>query len=390
VDLLLDGLAVRFTDGYAASARALKQALSAVRNEGDRQGQSVRWPWLARRVAPDLFADDTWHYFATRSVHMARENGALAVLPLVLNYLAHRRCFEGSLDAAAALLDEADAIAAATGVAPVVFGRLSLAGVRGIEAEALALFDASESTAIARGEGVVLTFSERARAVLYNGLGRYEAALAPAESASARDELLVSVWSLPELEEAATRSGKAEVASAAIERLSERTRAAGTELALGVEARSRALLSEGALAEQLYREAVDRLGRTRVALELARGHLLHGEWLRRHRRRIDARDQLRAARDMFTSMGAEAFAARAARELLATGETARKRSAETRDELTAQETQIAQFARDGLSNIEIGARLFISPRTVEYHLRKVFTKLGITTREHLDRVLPRE
>jgi DNA-binding CsgD family transcriptional regulator len=254
----------------------------------------------------------------------------------------------------------------------------------------LALFDASESTAIARGEGVVLTFSERARAVLYNGLGRYEAALAPAESASARDELLVSVWSLPELVEAATRSGKAEVASAAIERLSERTRAAGTELALGVEARSRALLSEGALAEQLYREAVDRLGRTRVALELARGHLLHGEWLRRHRRRIDARDQLRAARDMFTSMGAEAFAARAARELLATGETARKRSAETRDELTAQETQIAQFARDGLSNIEIGARLFISPRTVEYHLRKVFTKLGITTRGHLDRVLPRE
>ena len=181
---------------------------------------------------------------------------------------------------------------------------------------------------------------------------------------------------------------KRDVANAALERLAERTRAAGTELALGIEARSRALLSEGALAEQLYREAIDRLGRTRAALELARAHLLYGEWLRRDRRRIDARDELRGAQDMFASMGAEAFTARAGRELLATGETARKRTAETRDELTAQEMQIAQLARDGLSNAEIGARLFISPRTVEYHLHKVFGKLGISTREHLDRVLP--
>jgi DNA-binding CsgD family transcriptional regulator len=170
--------------------------------------------------------------------------------------------------------------------------------------------------------------------------------------------------------------------------LSERTRAAGTELALGIEARSKALLSDGAVAERLYREAIERLGRTRLAFELARAHLLYGEWLRRQRRRIDARDQLRLARETFTSMGAEAFAARAGRELLATGETARRRTDEARDELTAQETQIAQFARDGLSNAEIGARLFISPRTVEYHLHKVFTKLGISTREHLDRVVP--
>ena len=286
-------------------------------------------------------------------------------------------------------LDEADGIAAATGTEPLVFGRLPLAGIRGIEEEALVLLEAAVPAAIARGgEGVVFTFAEHARAVLYNGLGRYEAALPPAQSAGARDELFVSVWSLPELVEAAARCGEGDMASAAIERLSERTLAAGTEWALGIEARSKALLSEGEVADRLYCEAIDLLGRTRVKLELARAHLLYGEWLRRDRRRVDAREQLRRAREMFTSMGAEAFAARAGRELLATGETARKRTDETRDDLTAQETQIAQLARDGLSNAEIGARLFISPRTVEYHLHKVFTKLGITSREHLDRVLP--
>jgi DNA-binding CsgD family transcriptional regulator len=296
---------------------------------------------------------------------------------------------EGDLDGAAALLDEADGIAVATGSERLVFGRLPLAGFRGIEVEAMALFETDVPAAIAReGEGVVLTFSEHARAVLYNGLGRYEDALGPAQSASERDELLVSAWSFPEVVEAGTRCGQADVANAAIEQLSERTRAAGTELALGIEARSKALVSDGPVAERLYLEAIDRLARTRLALELARAHLLYGEWLRRDRRRIDARDQLRRAQDMFTSMRAEAFAARAGRELLATGETARKRTDETRDDLTAQEVQIAQFARDGLSNTEIGARLFISPRTVEYHLHKVFSKLGITTREHLDRVLP--
>jgi DNA-binding CsgD family transcriptional regulator len=387
-DLLLDGLAVRFTDGYAASAPALQSALTALRDEGKSNEQSVRWPWLGRRVAPDLFSDDTWRYLATRSVQLARENGALGVLPLALNNLAHLRCIEGELDGAAALLDEADAIAAATGVEPLVFGRLTLAGFRGIEADAVALFDATERAAIARGEGVVLTFSEHAQAVLYNGLGRYEDGVGPAQSASGRDELLVSAWSLPELVEGATRSGQPDMANDAVERLSERTRAAGTELALGIEARSTALVSDAPVAERLYLEAIERLGRTRLAVPLARAHLLFGEWLRRNRRRVEARDHLRRAQDMFTSMGAEAFAARAGRELLATGETARKRTDETRDELTAQEVQIAQFARDGLSNAEIGARLFISPRTVEYHLHKVFTKLEITTREHLDRVLP--
>ncbi len=267
VDRLVDGLAVRFTEGYAASVPALKRALTALREEGERKAVSVRWPWFARRVAPDLFADDTWHYLASRSVQVARETGALAVLPLALNFFGQFCCFKGDLDGAAALLDEADGIAAATGTEPLVFGRLSLAGFRGIEAEAMALFDATEPAAIGRGEGVVLTFSEHARAVLYNGLGRYEAALGPAQSASTRDELLVSVWSLPELVEAATRSGQAEVANEAIERLSERTNAAGTQLALAIEARSKALLSEAALADRLYREAIERLGRCRLALE---------------------------------------------------------------------------------------------------------------------------
>src|SRR6202020_2522092 len=232
VDLLVDGLAVRFTAGYAAGAPALRRALTALREEGERNTVSVRWPWLARRVAPELFADDVWSYFATRSVQLAREAGALGMLSIALNHLAHLRCVEGNLDAASALLDEADGIAGATGTEPLAIGRLSLAGYRGIEGEALAVFEQTVPAAIARGgEGIVLTFSEHAQAVLYNGLGRYETALIPAESAGHRDELLVSVWTLPELVEAAARCGQRDVADGALESLSERTQAAGTELA---------------------------------------------------------------------------------------------------------------------------------------------------------------
>jgi len=389
VDRLVDGLAVRFSEGYATSVPVLQGALTALREEGEREGLSVRWPWFARRVAAELFADDTWRYLATRAVQLAREAGALGVLPVALNHLAHVRCLEGDLDGASALLDEADGISAATGTEPLFFGRFTLVGCRGIETDALALCKAIVPAVTARAaEGFVLTFSEHALAVLYNGLGRYGEALGPAQSASTRDELLMPVLSMPELVEAATRSGQAEVAKEAIDRLSERTSAAGTEFALGIAARSKALLADGEIAELLYLEAIERLGRTLLAFELARAHLVYGEWLRRERQRLDARDHLRRAQDMFSSMRAEAFAARAVRELLATGQTARKRRTDTRDELTAQETQIAALARDGLSNVEIGARLFISPRTVEYHLHKVFTKLGITSREHLDRVLP--
>jgi DNA-binding CsgD family transcriptional regulator len=382
-DLLLDGLAARFTDGYAASAPALKRALSAVRDQGRSGRHDVRWPWLARRVAPDLFDDDAWYELAARNVQIARDAGALAVLPLALNYFAVMRTFDGNLDAAGALIEEADAIADATGTAPIVFGRLLLAGFRGHEAEASELIEASEPTAIARGEGVVLTFGELAHAVLHNGLGHYQEALGPAQSASARDELLVSAWSLPELVEAAARSGRTGVAADALERLSERTRAAGTDLALGIEACSRALVSGGELSEHLYRDAIERLGRTRMRPALVRARLLYGEWLRRDKRRADAREHLRAAYEGFTAMGMEAFAERARRELLATGETVRKRAIQAREEFTTQEMQIARLAGDGLTNHEIGAQLFLSARTVEWHLRKIFTKLDISSRRQL-------
>jgi DNA-binding CsgD family transcriptional regulator len=387
-DLLLDGLAVRFTSGYVASATALTRALAAIRDTGARPGpRDVRWPWAARRVAPDLFDDDTWHFFATRNVQTARDAGALAVLPLALNYLSLLRCFEGQLAAAEALLDEADEIADATESAEMVFGRILLAGCQGDEQRGLAVIEAAETAAIARNEGVVLTFGEHARALLYNGLGQHAAAIVPAESASARDELMVSVWSLPELVEAAARGGNAELAADAMKRLAERTAASGTNLAHGIQARASALVSDGEAAEEHYREAVERLGRCRVALDLGRAHLLYGEWLRREQRRVDARKQLRAAHEMFASMGAAAFAERARRELLATGETVGARTPEAAARLTAQEAQIAQMASDGLSNPEIGARLFISPRTVQYHLRKVFVKLDVRSRNQLHKAL---
>ena len=387
-DLLLDSLAVRFTDGYVASATALTRALAAVRDAGAGPGQpDVRWPWVARRVAPDLFDDDTWHVFGTRNVQTARDAGALAVLPLALNYLSLLRCFEGQLAAAEALLDEADEIADATESAEMVFGRILLAGCRGDEERSLAVIEAGETAAIARNEGVVLTFGEHARALLYNGLGQHAAAVAPAESASARDELMVSVWSLPELVEAAARCGNAELAADAMERLAERAMASGTNLAHGILARASALVSDGEVAEEYYREAVERLSRCRGALDLARAHLLYGEWLRREQRRIDARKQLRVAHEMFASMGAAAFAERARRELLATGETVGARRPDAPSRLTAQEAQIAQMASEGLSNPEIGARLFISPRTVQYHLRKVFGKLDVSSRNQLHKAL---
>ena len=226
--------------------------------------------------------------------------------------------------------------------------------------------------------------------MLYNGLGGYQAALAAAQRACEHDDLGLFAWSLMDLVEAAARSREPELAGDALERLSERTQLSGTDWALGVEARSRALLSNGQTAEDFYLEATERLGRCRIRVHLARTKLLYGEWLRRENRRIDARERLGAAHEMLSAMGAEAFAERAARELLATGEKARKRTPDTRSQLTAQETQIAELAREGNSNPEIGAQLFISPRTVEYHLHKVFTKLEISSRNELQRVLPSE
>ena len=296
--------------------------------------------------------------------------------------------FEGELDAAAALIEDTDSIIDAAQSRRINVPKLMLAACRGDEARALGLIEDAERDAIARGQGLVLTFGEHARAVLYNGLGQYAAALENAQLASARDELHVSVWSLPELVEAAARSGKPDLAADALERLRQTTQVAGTEWALGLDARSRALLSDGATAEGLYREAIDRLGRCRVALDLARARLLYGEWLRRRGRRVDAREQLRSALASFAEMGAGGFAQRAERELLATGETARKRTVETTDDLTPHETRIARMARDGASNQDIATELFVSRKTIEYHLHKVFTKLGISTRQQLEYVLP--
>jgi DNA-binding CsgD family transcriptional regulator len=388
VDLLLDGLGVRYSDGSGAATPILKRALTALLDENGHCEEDMRWPWLACRVAADLFDDETWDVLATRHVRIARDAGALGALPIALMYASQIRVFEGKLDAAAALIEETDSISEATGSRRITIPKLMLAAYRGDEARAPAVIDEAERDASARGEGLVLTFGEHARAVLYNGLAHYDVAVAAAHQATAQDELSVSAWALPELVEAAARSAKPDLAADGLERLRRRTQVAGTDWALGIEARSRALLSDGAIAEGLYREAIDRLGRIRLRPELARAHLLYGEWLRRENRRADAREQLRTAHDMLAAMGAEAFAERARHELLATGETVRQRSFETTDDLTPHEARIARMARDGASNQDIATELFVSRKTVEYHLHKVFLKLGITSREHLDRVLP--
>ncbi len=390
IDLLLDGLASRFTDGYAAGVLPLRQALDAVSRDEGHSEDDIHWLWLACRIAPDLWEDETWHELATRQLQLARDAGALSVLPLAATYRAGVHVHAGEFAAAAALIEEADAITEATGNAPLGYTSLVLAAWRGREAEALELIEASREDAAGRGEGRAITLAEYATAVLYNGLGRYREALAAAQRASEHDDLGLFGWALIELVEAAARDREPQLAADALELLSERTGLTGTDWALGIEARSRALLDEGQGAEDLYLEATERLGRCRIKVHLARAHLLYGEWLRRQNRRIDARESLRSAHELFSTMGAEAFAERAARELLATGETARKRTADTRGQLTAQETQIAELAREGHSNPEIGAQLFISPRTVEYHLHKVFTKLEISSRNELQRVLPSE
>jgi DNA-binding CsgD family transcriptional regulator len=297
----------------------------------------------------------------------------------------------GELAAAASLIEEVEAIAEATGSQLAPYGALGLAAWRGREAKGFELIEAVIKEVTPRGEGVGLTASRWASAQLFNSLGRYEDALAAAQQACEHpEELLFATWGLVELIEAAARTERIALATDVLQRLSDATRASGTDWALGIEARSRALLSEGDAAERFYREAIDRLGRTRVRVALARAHLIYGEWLRRERRRTDAREQLRAAHEMFAAMGAEGFADRAERELLAAGGTARKRKVETGGQLTAQEDQVARLAHDGLANSEIGARLFISSHTVQYHLHKVFTKLGITSRTQLKGVLPTE
>ena len=387
-DLLLQGLAIRFTQGYAAGTPILKEALGAFRVETVLAPQEVRWLWFCSWIALNLWDDETWALLSTRHVKLVREAGALTSLPFVLTICSSVRSFFGELDAAESLEQEMRAVTEATGIATAPYGALSLAALRGREAELLELIETSVNEAAARGEGLALGVAEFLRGVLYNGLCRYDAALAACRSAERFHEEGPAMWSLPELIEAAVRCAEPELAQRALELLAETTSASATDRALGIEARSRALLSDGDAAERHYREAIDRLARTRVRVDLARAHLLYGEWLRRERRRRDARRQLRTAFEMFNAMGIEAFAARAQRELLATGERVHTRTVENHDDLTTQEAQVARLARDGLSNTEIGARLFISQHTVAYHLRKVFSKLGITSRNQLTRALP--
>ena len=383
IDLLLDGLATRGTDGYAAGVPLLREALGAFAGMDGLTGRDARWLWLACRLAQDLWDDDLWHVLATRGVHVGRETGALGVLPIASTYRASLHVHAGDFDAASALIEEADAITRATGMAPLKYASLMLAAWRGNEADGLGLIEVGRREATARGEGMGLGVIEWATALLYNGRGRYAEALAAAERGCEHDDLGLFAWALVELIEAGVRSGATEPAFAAADRLSARTRASGTDWALGIEAGSRALLSQGRDAEAHHREAVERLARSRGVVHLARARLRYGDGLRRENRRVDARDQLRAAYDDFSRIGAEGFAERARGELLATGETAPRRTAETRDVLTPQEAQIARMASERQTNPEIGAKLFISPRTVEYHLRKVFTKLDVSSRKEL-------
>jgi DNA-binding CsgD family transcriptional regulator len=387
-DLLLDGLAAHYNQGYAAALPILRRALVAF-GGGMPADQELRWLSLAFTAAMHIWDDDRAEVLSTRYVERAREAGALSELPLALSRRAYVLLFAGELTAAASLVEEVQAATEATGISFTPYAAMGVAALRGDEIEASALIEATVKDVPLRGEGLGITAAERANAVLNNGLGRYQKALAAAQRATTNDrELGFSNWALAELIEAATRSGMSETAAGAYRRLAEITGASGTDWALGVQARSHALLSGGEAADGLYRESITRLGRTRIRTELARAHLLYGEWLRRERRRTDAQEQLRTAHGMLEATGMAGFAERARRELRAAGETARTRTTATSVELTAQEAQIARLAREGLSNPEIGIRLFISPRTVQYHLRKVFTKLGITSRGQLNRVLP--
>jgi DNA-binding CsgD family transcriptional regulator len=389
-DLLLQGMATLAIDGHAAAAPILKAALSAFREEAALPPEESRWLSLACRAAGDIWDEESWRLLATRELQRSRDAGALTATPLLLSSLSLIQVLSGELSTAELLLDEIRATIAVTGIPAHLYVEIWVAALRGREPELSALVEDFTIDAKARGEAFALAFAAQASAVLYNGLGRYqEAAAAVRGAVDVPPHFELSAMSAAaELVEAAARTGERRIAERALEQLTLTTGPSGGDWALGVEARSRALLSDGAAADRLYQEAIERLQRTRVRVQLARTHLLYGEWLRRERRRRDARDQLSTALELFTSMGAEAFAGRAERELSATGGRARKRTVDTREDLTAQEAQVARLARDGLSNAAIGERLFISKHTVAYHLRKVFSKLGITSRNQLGRVLP--
>jgi DNA-binding CsgD family transcriptional regulator len=386
-DLLLDGLARCFTDGRAAAAPVIRGAVDAFADASVEQ--VLRWGFLASRAANFVWDYDRGLAIGMRAVEVARDAGALEVLAAADNACGQAAAFGGDFATATLLIAEVDAVKEATSARIGPYAAIALAALRGRETGFSALIDGAIADAAAGGQGTAVQYAQWARSVLMNGLGRYDEALAAAGEASEQTpELFIASWALSELVEAAVRTEQTERATDALERLGRHIDGCDSEWALGIHARARALLSDDEGAEALYREAIERLDRTRLRPETARAQLLYGEWLRRAHRRSDARAQLQAAHDLCTSIGMEAFAERTRIELVATGATVRKRTAETRDDLTPQELQIARLARDGLSNPEIGARLFLSPRTVEWHLRKVFTKLAIRSRWELERALP--
>jgi len=390
-DLLLDELGLLTQEGYVAAAPALKVALRAFRDEPLSEEEQLRWLWLGARIARALADDEAWDELTARHLELARRTGAFSLLPVALTDRVVVELIFGKYGVATTLAAEADAVVEATGSHLAQRISITLANWRGRDTEALALIEAREQEVLRRGEGLWVVANEWGSAQRYNGLGRYDDALVAAERAAEDPRGLgPSIWVLAELIEAAVRSDHAERAIGPLAELAELAHAAGTDWALGIHARAGAMLAEGVTAERLYREAIERLSRvhTGVSQTLARAHLLYGEWLRRQHRRVDAREQLRVAHAMLADMCAEAFAERARRELQATGETVRKRTAQALDELTPQEAQVARLAAGGQTNPEIGAQLFLSPRTVEWHLGKVFSKLGISSRKELASALP--
>ena len=387
-DLLLDALSVLVREGRAAAASRLIRAVRVFAQGKVAVGEGLRWGWLATTAAYTLWDDQSAYQLLVRQLQSLRDAGVLVHLPIYLQQVGVDAAWRGDLASADSLIAEADGVAKVTGTRLAPYASVFLAGLRGSETEACALIEVEVRNASAAGQGVAIQWCRWVSAILYNGLGRYEQAVAAAQEASEEaPELFLAGWALPELIEAAARTGKTRLAGQALERLAEAPRAFATDWGLGVLARSRALLRDGKGAEASYREAIERLSRSRRT-ELARAHLVYGEWLRRESRRLDAREQLRIAHELFVSIGMEAFAERARAELQATGEHMRRHTVEARDDLTAQERQIAELARDGLSNPEIGARLFLSPRTVEWHLRHVFAKLAIHSRRELANALP--
>jgi DNA-binding CsgD family transcriptional regulator len=389
-DVLLDGLAVTITEGHGAGVPLLTQALDAFRDGDVKANGGFRWLFLAEMAAIELWDYDTWRELTEREIQLVRDAGALTVLATALSVSIFVRIFAGELATAASLIDEQRIVTEASGTQLAPHASLILTAWRGREADLSALIDKTVEEVVARGEGIGLSATQWVKALLNNGLGRYDTALVAAlelmEPPRQFDQAIG--WALPELIEAAARTGRTELAADGLAQLSQLTRDSGTDWGLGLEARCRAMLSEGEAAEALHREAIERLGRARLRGEHARACLLYGEWLRRNGRDLEARDHLRTAHAMFSEMGMEAFAERARSELSAAGAAEVRRTVESRDYLTKQERQIARLARDGLSNPEIGSRLFLSPRTIEWHLRKVFGKLGIRSRRELADILP--